>query len=193
MHNNSIFHQLFNFIIANFQTAVQFRDQFTGGWTIQTTQANHGRKIVKKRPWTRKKRTRSRKKNPGIELLSHTLLCSTIVVRPLIDRVRDGNVSFKPAIDTGKKYIRKKEEERGEEECCKYNVCCLICWIIVEMWRACLFSWEPSWRTVLKKKGGQASRRISTGKLKTLLFLHIRPIEVVVYDPPSGILLFRDI
>ena len=55
------------------------------------------------------------KKNPGIELLSHTLLCSTIVVRPLIDRVRDGNVSFKPAIDTGKKYIRKKEEERGEE------------------------------------------------------------------------------
>ena len=67
------------------------------------------------------------KKNPGIELLSHTLLCSTIVVRPLIDRVRDGNVSFKPAIDTGKKYIRKKEEKRGEEECCKYNVCCLIC------------------------------------------------------------------
>ena len=54
------------------------------------------------------------KKNPGIELLSHTLLCSTIVVRPLIDRVRDGNVSFKPAIDTGKKYIRKKEEKRGE-------------------------------------------------------------------------------
>ena len=42
------------------------------------------------------------KKNPGVELLSHTLLCSTIVVRPLIDRVRDGNVSFKPAIDTGK-------------------------------------------------------------------------------------------
>ena len=32
-------------------------------------------------------------KNPGVELLSHTLLCSTIVVRPLIDRVRDGNVS----------------------------------------------------------------------------------------------------
>ena len=44
-----------------------------------------------------------------------------------------------------------------------------------------------------KKKGGQASRRISTGKLKTLLFLHLQPIEVVVYDPPSGILLFRDI
>ena len=31
-------------------------------------------------------------------------MCSTIVARPLIDRVRDGNVSFRPAIDTGKKY-----------------------------------------------------------------------------------------
>ena len=56
------------------------------------------------------------KKNPGIELLSHTRMCSTIVVRPLIDRVRDGNVSFKPAVDTGKKYIRKKEEEWGRGE-----------------------------------------------------------------------------
>ena len=47
------------------------------------------------------------KKNPGIELLSHTQMCSTIVARPLINRVRDGNVSFKPAIDTGKKYVIK--------------------------------------------------------------------------------------
>ena len=50
---------------------------------------------------------KSAKKNPGIELLSHTLMCSTIVARLLIDRVRDGNVSFKPAIDTGKKYVIK--------------------------------------------------------------------------------------
>ena len=42
-------------------------------------------------------------KKSGIELLSHTLMCSTIVAGPLIDRVRDGNVSNKPAIDTGKK------------------------------------------------------------------------------------------
>ena len=54
------------------------------------------------------------KKNPGVELLSHTLLCSTIVVRPLIDRVRDGNVSFKPAIDTGKKYGIKRVREAVE-------------------------------------------------------------------------------
>lgn len=91
------------------------------------------------------------------------------------------------------KIYKKEGRKAGRRECCKYNVCCLICWVIVEMWRACLFSLEPSWRTVWKKKGGQASRRISTGKLKTLLFLHLRPIEVVVYDPPSGILLFRDI
>ena len=43
------------------------------------------------------------KKNPGVELLSRTRMCSTIVARPLIDRVRDGNVSFKPAMNTGKK------------------------------------------------------------------------------------------
>ena len=42
-------------------------------------------------------------KKSGVELLSRTLVCSTIVAGPLIDRVRDGNVSIKPAIDTGKK------------------------------------------------------------------------------------------
>ena len=41
-------------------------------------------------------------KNPGIELLSHTLMYSTIAAGPLNDRVRDGNVCDKPAIDTGK-------------------------------------------------------------------------------------------
>ena len=51
---------------------------------------------------------KGQKKNPGVELLSRTLLCSTIVARPLIDRVRDGNVSFKPAMNTGKKYEMKK-------------------------------------------------------------------------------------
>ena len=46
------------------------------------------------------------KKNPGAELLSRTRMCSTIVARPLIDRVRDGNVSYKPAMDTGKKGLK---------------------------------------------------------------------------------------
>ena len=33
---------------------------------------------------------------------------------------------------------------------------------------------------------GQASRPISTGKLNTLLCLHTRPINVVVYNGPLG-------
>ena len=45
-------------------------------------------------------------KKSGIELLSHSQICSTIVAGPLIDRVRDGNVSCKPAMDTGKKRIK---------------------------------------------------------------------------------------
>jgi hypothetical protein len=33
---------------------------------------------------------------------------------------------------------------------------------------------------------GQVSRLISTGRLKRLLPLHLRPIYVVVYNEPSG-------
>ena len=44
------------------------------------------------------------KKKFGVELLSRTLVCSTIVAEVLIDRVRDGNVSIDLAIDTGKSY-----------------------------------------------------------------------------------------
>ena len=44
-----------------------------------------------------------KKKKTGIELLSRSQICSTIAAGPLIDRVRDGNVSDKPAMDTGKK------------------------------------------------------------------------------------------
>ena len=33
---------------------------------------------------------------------------------------------------------------------------------------------------------GQASRPISTGQLSTLLYLHTRPINVVVYNGPLG-------
>ena len=40
---------------------------------------------------------------------------------------------------------------------------------------------------------GQASRPISTGQLSTLLYLHTRPINVVVYNGPSGVVTPRDI
>ena len=42
------------------------------------------------------------KKKSGVELLSHTLTYSIIVAGPLNNRVRDGNVCCKTAINTGK-------------------------------------------------------------------------------------------
>ena len=38
----------------------------------------------------------------------------------------------------------------------------------------------------MKKRGGQADRLISTGQLRTLLPLHLRPIDVVVFHEPEG-------
>ena len=37
------------------------------------------------------------------------------------------------------------------------------------------------------EKGGQASRRISNTKLKSLLIVHLYPIELVVFKLSSGI------
>ena len=39
----------------------------------------------------------------------------------------------------------------------------------------------------LKRKGDQAERLISTGQLNTLLYLHLRPINLVVFKESSGI------
>ena len=50
-------------------------------------------------------------KKSGVELLSRTLLCSIIVAGPLNNRVRDGNVCCKTAVNTGK---NGKEEENGD-------------------------------------------------------------------------------
>ena len=61
---------------------------------------------VKKRSLTRLETKLSSEKESGIELLSRSQICSTIVAGPLIDRVRDGNVSCKPAMDTGKKGLK---------------------------------------------------------------------------------------
>ena len=52
------------------------------------------------------------KKKSGIELLSRSQICSTIAAGPLIDRVRDGNVSCKPAMDTGKRCKKDVRRER---------------------------------------------------------------------------------
>ena len=49
----------------------------------------------------------------------------------------------------------------------------------------------PSTREEMKKRGGQVDRLISTGKLRTLLPLHVRPINVVVFHEPEGNLFFE--
>ena len=48
-----------------------------------------------------------------------------------------------------------------------------------------LFLLMASESDIIKRKGGQASRLISIGKLNTLLCLHLQPIEVVVFNLPS--------
>ena len=62
------------------------------------------------------------KKAAGVELLSHTLLCSIIVADPLNNRVRDGNVCCRTAVNTGEKnqahgigrrLARKMQEKSG--------------------------------------------------------------------------------
>ena len=55
------------------------------------------------------------KKKTGIELLSRSQICSTIAAGLLIDRVRDGNVSDKPAMDTGKKCKKDVRREKHEQ------------------------------------------------------------------------------
>ena len=66
--------------------------------------------------------THGDKKAAGIELLSHTLLCSIIVAGPLNNRVRDGNVCCRTAVNTGEKnqahgidrrLARKMQEKSG--------------------------------------------------------------------------------
>ena len=43
----------------------------------------------------------------------------------------------------------------------------------------------------MRNENNQADRVISTGKLHTLLRVHTRPINVVVYHDSQGILVFR--
>ena len=52
------------------------------------------------------------KKKSGVELLSHTLTYSIIVAGPLNNRVRDGNVCCKTAINTGKKISKRGGREK---------------------------------------------------------------------------------
>ena len=47
-------------------------------------------------------------------------------------------------------------------------------------------------RHVRGKEDGQANRQISTGQLNTLLHLHLRPINLVVFEVPLGYLVLGE-
>ena len=56
---------------------------------------------------------------------------------------------------------------------------------IKPVFKRCLSIWMQIFCNLCQLFCGQASRRISTGKLNTLLCLHIRPINLVVFKASS--------
>ena len=133
-------------------------------------------------------RNQAPEKKSGIELLSHSQICSTIVAGPLIDRVRDGNVSYKPAMDTGKKGLKMLGLCRIVGKVVRQAI--VVNWEIAILYlktQLGVFFVLMSWQTLEGKKGGQASRPVSNAKLKALLPLHVHPIELVVFKWSSGI------
>ena len=101
----------------------------------------------------------------GGDLLSHLLRGSTIGVRALIGRVREGIGSLARAMTT-----RPEEKQNIGWRC---RACCpgLCFW---------------SGNSLAVTGSDQANRAISTGQLNALLHLHLRPIDVVVYHGPQG-------
>ena len=93
--------------------------------------------------------------------LPHPLKCSTISAERLNYRVRDGNGCFPLAITAGNRGARRDVRHA----------------LTIEV---------PASPKSSREKVGQASRAISTARLKTLLSLHLRPINVVVSHGPSG-------
>ena len=98
--------------------------------------------------------------------LPHSCPCSTIGAERLNFRVRDGNGCLPFAIATENLMIRFQSGS-GLQAPSTNDLCRLFC--------------------------GQASRLISTGKLNTLLCVHTRPINLVVFKESSGNIMLRDI
>ena len=104
----------------------------------------------------------------GGDLLSHVLRRSTIGAAALNFRVRNGTGCFARAMTTkpGKRPVSVVE------------------YTGVRLWSG--FCGRPA-----VTGSDQACRAISTGQLSTLLHLHLRPIDVVVYHGPLGYLVLR--
>ena len=111
------------------------------------------------------KKNRNRQAVPGLKkfrrrpTLPHSCPCSTIGAERLNFRVRDGNGCLPFAIATENLNFGD-QSEYGLQAPSKHDLCRLFC--------------------------GQASRLISTGKLNTLLCLHTRPINLVVFKESLG-------
>ena len=113
----------------------------------------------------------------GGDLLSHVLRRSTIGATALNGRVRDGIGCFARAKATrpGKKQSAFPASGISVQGCIGRRV----------------FR-EYFSRTGLPSSGSnQANRAISTGQLNTLLCLHLRPIDVVVFHGSQGIPCFE--
>ncbi len=93
--------------------------------------------------------------------LPHSCPCSTIGAKELNFRVRDGNGCLLLAIATEKNYQNQIFQ-------CQIR-----------------YTHIKTFKIFVSENCGQASRPISTGKLNSLLNLHIRPINLVVFKGSS--------
>ena len=109
-------------------------------------------------------------------LLSRSLSCSIIAAEALHYRVRDGNGCNLLAIETSPK--------RGCIGCIVGCIGPLRALVLSNGYRS-FFRRARRGAASVGKKGGQAARLISTGQLNTLLCLHLRPINLVVFQVPS--------
>ena len=96
-------------------------------------------------------------------------------------------MSYKPAMDTGKKGLKMLGLCRLSCVGTTSNSSKLGNCDFVLKTQLGIFFVLMSWQTLEGKKGGQASRPVSNAKLKALLPLHVHPIELVVFKWSSGI------
>ena len=102
----------------------------------------------------------------GGDLLSHTLRCSTIGAKALNGRVRNGAGCFALAMTT-----KPKKQHHSPSHTKVYA-----------------FGPKPC---LASTGSNQAYRAISTGQLNTLLCVHLRPIDEMVYLGSQGYLVLR--
>ena len=112
---------------------------------------------------------------PGSDLLSQALRLSTISAEKINGRVRNG-IGFELLAKT----TRPAENSFLKQASSYFSGCSLV--------SSCLFSQRnhPKSEMDMDDESNQVDRAISTGKLNTLLYLHTRPINVVVFDGSRG-------